>query len=119
MKQNYNNPTFIVDTTGVDITSETLFKRATQTQFFKQYPTPKAAFVFLTHGFNVLTVDRTEGNYYSLTNPENVSYRSSESGTFIRFTLPLGLGQSLLVTCEYDSNGKPVTEGEGGGGGLI
>ena len=108
MKQNYNNPAFIVDITNVDITSESLYERAIQIQFFRQMPTPKEAFMFLTHGFNVLTVGHREGDYYRLANPENVSYESYESGTFIRFTLPLGLGRSLFVTCEYDSNGKPV-----------
>lgn len=113
MNQNYNTPTLIVNITGVDTESEKLFERAVKAQFFKQMPTPKEAFLFLMHGFNVVTfsIDE-EGERYDLATPEYVNYqRLDNSATMITFSLPLGSGRVLSVSCEYDSNGKPIIDG--------
>lgn len=111
MKQNYNQPLFVFDATGVE--SENI-ESAFIEQFKKEYPTSKEAVQFAMADGLVLNKEvNSDGNVvfvFYLYNLTTLTIQS-EGTTDLGFIGPSSAG----FTVTYNGEGG----GEGGGGGLI
>ena len=105
MNQNYNNPVFVCDVTGIPDQSTDEITTAVRNQFLKAYPTAAEAINFALCGGKCIMASFSTSNIYFFDSMRIASLLIAPSNVSIAFALVISEDDTFNINVEYGGGG--------------